>query len=303
MQGERMDFMEKIHVEVDVPPIGKIPVFVRRWGNSKRKIILVHGWMDSSRRWHRLAPYLASQYEVWALDLPGCGHTPLIPQRHATLKMYSEVVAGLSKQISEGKGLHGVIGHSMGGILSLLLLKAPRFAAKRIIACGPPIKGVHYLKPLANRTRFVATCLSVFQAFRAGVRKLTAERVTLGAHGVPGYPKDGRRVLPDAYADAVTAAILLKQTCNYNLFGELDVLHEGAPQELASVDSRLRYPDTATFIMRGQHDPFCSRHAALQLAETLGSEFHEVPGSLHVPFVERPSATYPVLRKFLDRSH
>ncbi|MDE0043990.1 MAG: alpha/beta hydrolase [Candidatus Poribacteria bacterium] len=292
--------METFHIKVEVPPIGKIPVFVRRWGGNTRKVLLVHGWMDSSRRWHRLAPDLASQYEIWALDLPGFGHTPLIPRCHATLKMYSEVVAGLSKQISEGKGLHGVIGHSMGGILSLLLLKAPRLAVKRIIACGPPIKGVYYLKPLANRTRFVATCLSVFQAFRAGVRKLTAERVTLGAHGVPEYPKDGRRVLPDAYADALTAAILLKQTCNYNLFGELDILHEEASQELASVDSGLRYPETATFIMRGQHDPFCSRHTALQLAETLGSVFHEVPGCLHVPFVERPSVTYPVLRKFLD---
>ncbi len=295
--------METFHIEVEVPSIGKIPVFVRRWGSGRRKVLLVHGWMDSSRRWHRLAPYLASQYEVWALDLPGCGHTPLIPRCHATLKMYSKVVAGLSEQISEGKVLHGVIGHSMGGILSLLLLKAPRLAARRIIACGPPIKGVYYLRPLANRTRLVATCLRVFQTFRAGVRKLTAERVTLGAHGAPEFPKDGRRILPDVYADAFTSAILLKQTCNYNLYGDLHILQEKASQGLVSLDIGFRCPETATFIMRGQHDPFCSRHAALQLAEALGSVFHEVPGSLHVPFVERPSATYPVLRKFLDRSY
>ena len=295
--------METFYIEVEVSPIGKIPVFVRRWGSSRRKIVLVHGWMDSSRRWHRLAPYLASQYEVWALDLPGCGHTPLIPQGHATLTMYSKVVASLSEQISKGKVLHGVMGHSMGGILSLLLLKAPHLAVRRIIACGPPIKGVNYLKPLANRTHFVAMCLRVFQTFRAGVRRLTAERVTLGAHGVPGFPKDGRRILPDAYADALTAAILLKQTCNYNLYGDLQVLQENASQELASLDIGFRCSNTATFIVRGQHDPFCSHHAALQLAEALGSEFHEVPGSLHVPFVERPGATYPVLRKFLDRSY
>ncbi|MDE0502653.1 MAG: alpha/beta fold hydrolase, partial [Candidatus Poribacteria bacterium] len=242
--------METSHIDVEVPPIGKVSVFVRRWGGDTRKVLLVHGWMDSSRRWHRLAPYLASQYEVWALDLPGCGHTPLIPQRHATLKLYAEIVTSLSEQISEGNGLHGVIGHSMGGILSLLLLRAPRLAAKRIIACGPPIEGVHYLKPLANRTRFVATCLSVFQAFRAGIRKLSSERITLGAHGMPEFPKHRRRMLPDAYADALTAAILLKQTCNYNLFGELDILHKEVSRELASVDSGLRCPESATFIMR-----------------------------------------------------
>lgn len=293
--------METFHLKVEVPPIGKIPVFVRRWGGHPRKVLLVHGWMDSSRRWHRLAPYLASQSEVWALDLPGCGHTPLIPQCHATLKIYAEIVASLAKHISEGNGLYGVMGHSMGGILSLLLLlKAPRLTVKRIIACGPPIEGVHYLKPLANRTRFVATCLSVFQAFRAGVRKLSSERITLGAHGMPEFPKERRRILPDAYADALTAAILLKQTCNYNLFGELGILREEVSRELASVDSEWRHSETATFIMRGQHDPFCSRHAALQLAESLRSVFHEVPGCLHVPFVERPSVTYPILRRFLD---
>lgn len=295
--------METFYIKVEIPPVGKIPVFMRRWGVGEKRVLLVHGWMDSSRRWHRFASYLASQYEVWALDLPGCGHTPLIPRCHATLKLYSEIIAGLSKQISGGKGLHGVIGHSMGGILSLLLLKMPRLAVRRIIACGPPIKGVYYLKPLANRMRFVTTCLSVFQAFRAGVSKLTADRVTLGAHGMPEYPKDGRRILPDAYADALTAAILLKQTCDFNLFSELDILHEEVSQELASVDSELRYPEVDTFIVRGQHDPFCSRHSALQLAATLGCVFHEVPGSLHVPFVERPSITYPVLRKFLDGSH
>ena len=292
--------METFHLKVEVPPIGKIPVFVRRWAGNTGKVLLVHGWMDSSRRWHRLAPYLASQYEVWALDLPGCGHTPLIPQCHPTLKMYAEIVANLSMHISGGNGMHGVMGHSMGGLLSLLLLNSPRLAVKRIVACGPPIEGVHYLKPLANRTCFVATCLSVFQAVRAGVRKLSSERITLGAHGVPESPKDRRRILPDAYADALTAAILLKQTCNYNIFGELDIRVEEVSQELASVDSELQDSETATFIMRGQHDPFCSRHAALQLANSLGSVFHEVPGCLHVPFVERPSVTYPVLRRFLD---
>lgn len=295
--------METFHIRVEAPPIGKVPVYVRRWGGGAKKVLLIHGWMDSSRRWHRLAAYLASRYEVWALDLPGCGHTPLIPLCHSTLEMYSEIVTGLSGQISEGKGLHGIIGHSMGGILSLLLLKAPRLVARRIIACGPPVKGVHYLKPLANQTRLVTTCLSVFQACRAGVRKLTADRITLGAHGVPEYPKDGRRILPDAYADALTAAVLLKQTCNYDFLDDPHILQAKASHGLASVDFGCWYSETATFIMRGQHDPFCSRHAALQLAEALGSVFHEVPGSLHVPFVERPSATYPLLREFLDRSH
>ena len=290
--------METLHIDVEVPPIGKIPVFVRRWGSSPKKALLVHGWMDSSRRWQRLAPYLAAQCEVWGLDLPGFGHSPPIPLRHTTLKTYSELLAGLSAHITDGKALHGIMGHSMGGILSLLLLKLSRPAAKRIIACGPPVKGVYYLKPLANRPRFVAGCLRAFQTFRSAVGKLASESGSLDAHGAPELPKDNRIILPDAYADAPAAASLLQQTCSCNLLDELHSLR--ANQELASIGSESRQMATATLIMRGQYDPYCSRHVSRQLADALGSELHEVPGALHCPFVERPRETYPILKKFLE---
>ena len=302
MEGEGTELMETFHIEVEVPPIGKIPVFVRRWGGGPRKVLLIHGWMDSSRRWHRLAPYLASQYEVWALDLPGCGQTPRIPPCHTTLGTYAEVVARLSKLISEGEVLHGVVGHSMGGLLSLLLLKESCVTVQCIISCGPPIMGVSFLKSLANQTRLVAACLGMFQSFRSAVMKLSSERINLGIHGAPGLPVFNRKILPDAYADAPAAAILLKQICNYNLFVDLLEGLEEASHESPSASLQLQHSSVATLIMRGQHDPFCSRHASLQLARAIGSVFHEVPGALHVPFIERPSATYPVLRKFLNHS-
>ena len=292
--------METFHIDVEAPPIGKIPVFVRRWGGGRRKALLVHGWMDSSRRWLRFAPYLASEYEVWALDLPGFGHTPPIPLHHTTLKMYSKVVAGLSGHISEGKALHGIIGHSMGGILSLSLLKLPRPAAQRIIACGPPVKGVSYLKPLANRTRFVFACLKIFQTIRAAGGKPTPARGGLGAREASDFSRDNRIILPDANADAGAAAALLQQTCNCNLLDDLHFLREDVSQRSTSLDVGARQDAPATFIMRGQFDPYCSRHASRQLADALGSVFHETPMTLHCPFVERPRETYPVLKKFLE---
>ena len=133
--------MEAFYVDFEVPPIGKLSVFVRRWGCGQ-KVLLVHGWMNTGLRWHYLAPYLASQYEVWALDLPGFGQTPPIPLYYTTLEIYSEIVAKLIEQISEGEVLQGLVGHSMGGILSLSLLKQPNFTVNRIIASGTPVTGV-----------------------------------------------------------------------------------------------------------------------------------------------------------------
>ena len=290
--------METLHIDVEVSPIGKIPVFVRRWGSGQKKALLVHGWMDSSRRWQRLAPYLAVQCEVWALDLPGFGHSPPIPLRHTTLKAYSELLAGLSAHISDGKALHGMIGHSMGGILSLALLELSRPAARRIIACGPPVKGVFYLKPLANRPRFVAACLRAFQTFKSAAGKPASEDGSLDAHGAPELPKDSRIILPDAYADPLAAAALLEQTCNCELLDDLRNLQENLGT--VSVELGARHAATPTLIMRGQYDPYCSRQASRQLADALDSEFHEVPGALHCPFVERPRETYPILKKFLE---
>jgi pimeloyl-ACP methyl ester carboxylesterase len=54
---------------------GEIRFAYHREGNGGLPIVLLHGWPQTSRAWHRVAPLLSSKCDVVAPDLPGFGHT------------------------------------------------------------------------------------------------------------------------------------------------------------------------------------------------------------------------------------
>src|SRR3546814_5071589 len=46
------------------------------WGNdTSPPLLALHGWLDNAGSFPRLAPLLATEYQVIALDLPGHGHS------------------------------------------------------------------------------------------------------------------------------------------------------------------------------------------------------------------------------------
>ena len=52
----------------------KVNVFYRTWGDeSKPKLVLIHGFPNSSFDYYKMIPYLAGEYHIAALDFPGSG--------------------------------------------------------------------------------------------------------------------------------------------------------------------------------------------------------------------------------------
>jgi pimeloyl-ACP methyl ester carboxylesterase len=187
--------METCCIDLEIAPIGKIPIFLKKWGRGP-KVLLVHGWLSSSRRWHHFGEHFARHYEVWALDLPASGETPALPQHHTTLETYAEILARLINHLTDGKRLHSLVGHSMGGLLSLLSIQNHPSFCTCVIVCGAPVVGVRYLKPLTDLEDFVAKCL------------LTAQSLPIV-----------RKCIGDANVHA--AAVLLKQLCACNVLNQL----------------------------------------------------------------------------------
>ncbi len=274
--------MKAFYANLEVSSIGEIPVFVRKWGIGA-KVLLVHGWMNSSLRWYRLVPFLARHYEVWAFDLPGFGQTAPVSRCHTTLQTYSAILAKLIDEISDGKVLHGLVGHSMGAILSLLLLKRPDFPVNCIIASGAPITGVSYLRPLVNRSRIVTMCLSMFQVWMQLDAKCKNSCSRHSGDGAKVGFENRRQV------HVPTAGVLLKQVCNCNLFSDLQPF-------LSRVTPNI-------LIARGEKDPFSSREDSVRLAQRLGGGFHDFLGSRHSPLIEAPGDSYPILREVLEQSN
>lgn len=272
--------MELLHINLEVSPAGKIPILVRRWGHGPR-VLLVHGWLDTSMRWNDLSDRLSRHYEVWALDLPSFGQTPALSLCYTTLEIYAAILAKFIRHITNKEELHGLLGHSMGAQLSLLLLKR-MLPAKRVIVCGAPVAGVKWVKPLTNQPDFVTECLTIFQTLPIGLQIPLVKLGKFVALRSWNAVKNEQQTLDGV--DVRAAAVLLKQVCACDLLDNL---------EPCSAD---------VLVIHGQYDPYVSRPVSERLAEKLNGQFYEFQGTHHAPMVEKPQHFYRVIKDFLDKA-
>lgn len=123
-------------------------------------IIMIHGWASS---WYAMSPLislLSQQYRCYAVDLPGYGASAQLGER-VTIARYTRMVAGLIEQVSTKPV--ALIGHSMGGMISLQLTLTEAEMVDRMVLICPTISG-HLslpvnltLAPFAALERFPVT--------------------------------------------------------------------------------------------------------------------------------------------------
>lgn len=99
---------------------------LRCWGHPDNPVILmVHGWLDNVASFNGLAAFLAEQYYLIAVDLPGHGLSDHLPEgiQYHFLEMVMDL-SGLCRHLEQKQmclPVERVLGHSMGGSLLLLL--------------------------------------------------------------------------------------------------------------------------------------------------------------------------------------
>ncbi len=88
----------------------------RTWGKQGVPVVLVHGLYDDVSVWNRLAPLLAREHRVFALDRRGSGRSakPVDSYEHQTL---AQDVAAFIEKLQLGSVI--LIGHSFGGEVAL----------------------------------------------------------------------------------------------------------------------------------------------------------------------------------------
>lgn len=83
-------------------------------------IVLLHGFTESSKMWNHFSRQLSDKYRVITIDLPGHGKSSRFARVH-TMEAMADVVYGILKKAGVSRCL--VIGHSMGGYVTLSLAK------------------------------------------------------------------------------------------------------------------------------------------------------------------------------------
>ncbi len=134
-----------------------------------RPVILLHGWLGSWGLWQETMGYLGRYYRTYALDFWGFGESGKKRETYAVQDFVS-----LVDQFMDRLGIASapLVGHSMGGTVSLAVaLQYPQRVSK-VVVVGSPIVGSSLAIPLKLAGyHFIAQMLfNMMWALRGGIR-------------------------------------------------------------------------------------------------------------------------------------
>ena len=104
-------------------------------GENGKELLILHGWMQSSINLLPLAKLLSKNFQVYLVDLPGFGKSPMINKNPKT----SDYVEAVKKFINEKKIKPNLLGHSFGGKISVKFSSLyPEMLDNKLILIGTP---------------------------------------------------------------------------------------------------------------------------------------------------------------------
>ncbi|NJC95036.1 MAG: alpha/beta hydrolase [Anaerolineales bacterium] len=138
------------------------------YGRGK-PVILLHGWLGSWGLWQETMAFLGRYYRTYALDFWGFGESGKKRETYAVQDFVS-----LVNQFMEQLGIMRapLVGHSMGGTVSLsVAIRYPERVSK-VVVVGSPIVGSSLAFPLklAGYRPIAFMLFNMMGAFRLGMR-------------------------------------------------------------------------------------------------------------------------------------
>ena len=237
-------------------------------GSGPEAVVLLHGWLHSSRRWEHLAPRLAEHMQVLLVDLPGFGRSRGVKLHefhiHELAVLTSQVVSNHVRSNTVG----AVVGDSLGALVALHLTSKQLLSPGKLVLSGCPALGLSLgtgilLPPL------VRLCLGLLP-----VLPDSCQDALIRLFGRPLVRR--RRVIDSGYcadvkeADPITSARLLKAIARFSL-------------REYEFDRAL-----PTLAIRGEYDRIASVRATEVLRQALGANVVSLPGCGHTTMSEDP---------------
>ena len=105
-------------------------------------VLLIHGWVSSSRMWSLMMNDLSTRFRCWAIDLPGFADSEKPGASWYSIENYEQVINAFADQF--GLERFDLIGHSMGGMIALRFAARQPTRVRRLIAINPVVTGRVY---------------------------------------------------------------------------------------------------------------------------------------------------------------
>ncbi|GIK38358.1 MAG: alpha/beta hydrolase [Chloroflexota bacterium] len=239
-----------------------------------RPVVLVHGHASSQDLWAKVNLLNSGNYCRYTLDLPGHGAADKPPLEWFSLENYTALLEDFCRYF----GLKDIVlvGHSMGGLLSLnLALTRPEWVASMILI-APVVEGsfLAYLDPWLNLEKLVHQPLAerLLQFYNA--YPWLAAPVGLNWYARPSM------LLTDSFKQAQADFARCPLA---TLYGNFKLVRQA---DLRPHLSRLQTP---TLVITGDQDRVVPpRQAELLARYAPHAKLVIIPQSGHLPFDEQP---------------
>jgi pimeloyl-ACP methyl ester carboxylesterase len=134
-----------------------------------RPVILLHGWLGSWGLWQETMAYLGAFYRTYALDFWGFGESGKKRDTYAVQDFVS-----LVDQFMDRLGINQapLVGHSMGGTVSLSVAVQFPHRVSKVVVVGSPIVGssLAWALKMAGRRPIAVLLFNMMWALRTGIR-------------------------------------------------------------------------------------------------------------------------------------
>ena len=262
-------------------------------------VVAVHGLGGSHVNWHDLAPLLAREHRVLAVDLAGHGRTPRAG-RSASVRANCEL---LGRFLQQEVGRPAVLlGNSMGGAISLLHAAEHPEHVCGLALIGPALPRMRTAVP----GRALARQVALFAVPGLSERTLARRRARLGPEAFvraaleltcmdpdrvsPGFREAAVRLCEERPNGSDAEAALTEAARSLGLL----VARAAAYRSLIA---SIRAPG---IVLQGAGDRLVPAAGVRQLAALQPSwPVHLLEGVGHVPQVEAPAETAALLLPFL----
>jgi pimeloyl-ACP methyl ester carboxylesterase len=242
-----------------------------------RPIIMLHGWLESWDHWLGTMESLGREYKAYALDFWGFGESGK-QEGSFSVQDYVEMV----DQFMERLGLsHApIIGHSMGGTVSLKVALDHPERVERVTVVGSPIvgDGLALFLRLAARRSLASLAYQAPGALPLGVRLLSPFLARDWKTWYAMFERDLSRTTMESFHYSIAS---LRGTDLRPRLNEIDVPVMGVYGDI----DRIVDPDQGELLVEGVSK----------------AHLHRFEHSGHFPMADEPERFYEVLRGFLSR--
>src|SRR5262245_22335710 len=255
-------------------------------------VLLIHGMVNSSRHWERVALALADRYTVIAPDLIGHGDSAAVRGDYS-LGAHAASIRDLLAAIDVERA--SVVGHSLGGGVAMQFFYQFPQRTQRLALISSGGLG-HEVSPLLRGAALPGASALLWAA---------SQRPVLAALSRGGEKLSLRGSRKGIYLDAIARALRpLSESGSRKAFLQtLRSVIDVRGQRVSARDRLYLIADFPTLFLWGERDRTIPlEHGREAHAMVPGSRFETLPGAAHCPHLEDPEGVIRVLGSWLDET-